>query len=97
MVPSPTSDPALLREHAFYESGNLKYVLPFIRFQTYDESQLDYSDDLRSAQDICGRDVLLLGVLALLALAVSIRLFVSVLRWLERPSPMKEKTRIEEP
>lgn len=39
MVPSATSDPALLREHAFYETGNLKHVLPFIKFQNYDLTQ----------------------------------------------------------
>lgn len=39
MVPSATSDPALLREHAFYETGNLKYVLPFIQIQSYELPQ----------------------------------------------------------
>ena len=39
MVPSATSDPALLREHAFYETGNLKHVLPFIKFLNYELPQ----------------------------------------------------------
>ncbi|ODV79164.1 uncharacterized protein CANTADRAFT_6335 [Suhomyces tanzawaensis NRRL Y-17324] len=36
MVPLPTSDRALLGEHAFYETGNLKHVMPFMKFQNYD-------------------------------------------------------------
>lgn len=36
MIPLPTQDPALLEEHAFYETGNLKHVLPFIKYQSYD-------------------------------------------------------------
>ncbi|KAG2734312.1 hypothetical protein G9P44_002318 [Scheffersomyces stipitis] len=31
MIPLPTQDNQLLREHAFYETGNLKYVLPFMK------------------------------------------------------------------
>ncbi|KAK6457100.1 uncharacterized protein RJT20DRAFT_1678 [Scheffersomyces xylosifermentans] len=31
MIPLPTSDNQLLREHAFYETGNSKYVMPFIK------------------------------------------------------------------
>lgn len=97
MVPSPTSDPALLREHAFYDSGNLKYVLPFIRFQTYDDSQLDYSEELRNAQEVTGVDALRLGLFALLMLAVSVQFFAVFLRWLGRPAAAKQKTHIEEP
>lgn len=35
MVPLPTSDMLLLREHLFYETGNLKYVMPFVSGQNY--------------------------------------------------------------
>lgn len=38
MVPLPTSDALLLREHAFYDTGNLKYVIPFMNLQNYNSS-----------------------------------------------------------
>lgn len=46
MVPLPTSDVLLLREHLFYETGNLKYVLPFVNLQNYhlgDDSNADFN------------------------------------------------------
>lgn len=41
--PPPTSDSHLLREHKFYETGNMKYALPFFN-QNYSYETNDGDD-----------------------------------------------------
>lgn len=68
MIPLPTSDDFLVKEHAFYATGNLKHVLPFIKFQSYDLVHKSYNHLYKHETKVSM--VLILGIIFGLAWCV---------------------------
>ena len=79
MIPPATSDSSLLREHAFYDTGNLKYSLG---------SKFDYYQNTLNESETAST---IFAILLIITLVLMFLNFVPIIRHMHRHQVQREK------